>query len=72
MKPIKDMNLPELAAFVSDHLANRDIPVVLVGGGCVSIYSENRYQTNDLDVEAWAMREGMTGKFKDFLDRLGR
>lgn len=49
MKPIKDMNLPELAAFVSDHLANRDIPVVLVGGGCVSIYSENRYQTNDLD-----------------------
>lgn len=43
------MPLAELAAYVSSHLENRDIPVVLVGGACVSIYSDNRYQTQDLD-----------------------
>lgn len=49
MKAIAEMSLTELAAWVSGHLAERGIPVVLVGGGCVSVYSENRYQTSDLD-----------------------
>lgn len=49
MKTIKEMDLPELGAFVASHLEGRDIPVVLVGGSCVSIYSDNRYQTHDLD-----------------------
>lgn len=42
MKAIADMSLPELAAFVCSYLQPRGIPVVLVGGGCVSIYSDNR------------------------------
>lgn len=49
MKKIAEMNLQELAAFVSSHLKEHDIPVVLVGGSCVSIYSDNRYQTQDID-----------------------
>lgn len=49
MKSIADMSLTELAAWVSNHLGKRDISVVLVGGACVSAYSDNRYQTNDLD-----------------------
>jgi hypothetical protein len=43
------MNLGELAAYVSDHLTKSGIDVVLSGGGCVSIYSDNRYQSPDLD-----------------------
>ena len=49
MKTIAEMNLQELAAFVCSHLQRHDIPVVLVGGSCVSIYSDNHYQTADLD-----------------------
>ncbi|MDP2228514.1 MAG: hypothetical protein Q8J78_13680 [Moraxellaceae bacterium] len=49
MKAIADMSLVELAARVTSHLEQHGIPVVLVGGGCVSVYSENRYQTSDLD-----------------------
>lgn len=49
VKAIAAMTLPELAAFVCSHLGQQGIPVVLVGGSCVSIYSDNRYQTADLD-----------------------
>lgn len=49
MKAVAEMSLMELAAWVSGHLRDCGIPVVLVGGGCVSVYSENRYQTSDLD-----------------------
>lgn len=49
MKAVADMDLAELAAFVCSHLREHGIPVVLVGGSCVSIYSDNRYQTADLD-----------------------
>lgn len=36
MKAIGEMSLQELAAFVCSHLQQHDIPVVLVGGSCVS------------------------------------
>jgi hypothetical protein len=49
VKAVAAMSLAELAAWVSGHLQQRGIPVVMVGGGCVSVYSENRYQTSDLD-----------------------
>ncbi len=39
----------ELCAFVSNYLSGEGMPVVLVGGACVSIYSDNEYQTRDLD-----------------------
>lgn len=43
------MSLPELAAFVCAHLRSRGIMAVLSGGACVSIYTDNRYQSFDLD-----------------------
>jgi hypothetical protein len=43
------MSIGELAAFVSTHLRRNGIPCVLSGGGCVSIYTKNRYQSSDLD-----------------------
>lgn len=49
MSNIKQMSIEQLCAFVSNHLQADDIPVVLVGGACVSIYSDNNYQTADID-----------------------
>jgi hypothetical protein len=42
---VGDINLAELAAYVSDHLTKSGIDVVLSGGGCVSVYSDNRYES---------------------------
>ncbi len=49
MKKIKNMNLGELAAFVSSHLREHGINAVLSGGACVAVYSLNQYQSYDLD-----------------------
>ena len=49
MKSIKDMSLGELAAFICTHLQRNGIDVVLSGGSCVSIYTENKYASLDLD-----------------------
>lgn len=43
------ITLQELACFVYEILKSHKIDVVLVGGACVSIYSENRYQSMDVD-----------------------
>ncbi|MEZ5509911.1 MAG: hypothetical protein R3F47_08415 [Gammaproteobacteria bacterium] len=60
MKPVKGMNLEELATFVSDHLRREGIEVVLVGGACVSLYTNNQYQTLDLDfVERYYTRRAV-------------
>jgi hypothetical protein len=49
VKPVGRMSLAELAAYVCSHLRKHGIRVVLSGGACVSIYTQNRYQSYDLD-----------------------
>ena len=49
MKPLKEMSVGEIAAYIADHLHRSCIKVVLTGGSCVSIYTDNRYQSYDLD-----------------------
>ena len=49
MKPVGEMTIGELAAFVCTHLKNNGINVVLSGGACVSLFTENEYQSFDLD-----------------------
>lgn len=49
MKSVKTMNIGELGAYVCSHLAKNEIYCVLSGGACVSIYSENKYLSYDLD-----------------------
>ncbi|WP_210395561.1 hypothetical protein [Motiliproteus sediminis] len=39
----------DLAGLIGSHLSNEGIDVTLVGGTCVSIYSDNLYQSDDLD-----------------------
>lgn len=45
----KKITLEVLAAIASEKFKEHKLNCVLVGGGCVSIYSKNRYQSYDLD-----------------------
>jgi len=49
MKQLKEMNIGELAAFVCTYLIENGIDCTLSGGACISIYSNNRYESYDLD-----------------------
>ena len=49
MKEIRDMNIGEIGAHVCTHLYSHGIKCVLSGGACVSIYTNNEYQSYDLD-----------------------
>lgn len=50
-----DSTLEEVAATVSAALSNADIVATLSGGGAVSIYSNNEYESKDLDFVTAAM-----------------
>lgn len=50
MQSFSNTPIVELAAIVADHLKQRGITVVLVGGLAVEIYSENLYLTKDIDM----------------------
>lgn len=43
------ISLRDLAGYLSEELRKKGIDTILVGGACVTIYSENRYQSYDLD-----------------------
>lgn len=45
----KTMSIRDATAAVSAHLKLKGIEASLVGGACVSIYSDNAYQSFDLD-----------------------
>jgi hypothetical protein len=43
------ITLEDLAAYVAQELRKQGIETILVGGACVTIYSNNRYQSYDID-----------------------
>ena len=49
MKINKSTTLKDLALYVSSELTKKNISCVLTGGAVVSIYTENKYQSYDLD-----------------------
>lgn len=49
MMEYSNIDIKDLACFVYELLKNNGIDAVLVGGACVSIYSQNQYQSYDLD-----------------------
>ena len=58
MKPIRSMTQIELAAFVQNHLAKRDIRVLLSGGAAVSFYAGGLYVSKDIDLVAeWGLKK---------------
>jgi hypothetical protein len=44
------VGIKKLAAIISAHLQKNGIEVVLVGGACVSLYSDNQYLSYDIDL----------------------
>lgn len=49
MISLAGMTVLELAGYISTHLREKGINVVLSGGSCVSIYSQGKYVSMDLD-----------------------
>jgi hypothetical protein len=49
LRTAKNLSLPDLAALVCDTCLKSGIDVVLSGGACVSIFTENKYVSYDLD-----------------------
>ena len=45
----KDTSLLDLAMIICAHLKQDDIDAILTGGAVVSIYTDNKYQSYDLD-----------------------
>jgi hypothetical protein len=55
-----DATPEEIAAAVSEALRRHGITAVMSGGGCVSVYSENRYHSDDLDfIDSYRDRPGI-------------
>ncbi len=50
MKPVARMTAGELAAFIQEHLRAQGINVVLTGGAVVSIHSQGKYVSKDIDL----------------------
>lgn len=46
----RKIGIKKLAAIISTHLRRNNIEVVLVGGACVSLYSDNQYMSYDIDL----------------------
>jgi hypothetical protein len=46
---IKGISLKDLAIYISDYLRKNGIDTVLSGGACVTIYTDNKYLSYDLD-----------------------
>ena len=69
MKSIVDMSVEELAGLVCETLANVGITTTLTGGACVSIWSEGKYVSRDLDF----IEEGPVPRrqVKDALAKIG-
>lgn len=54
-----ETTMPELAAIVSEALAAAGIVATLSGGSAVTIYTENRYESEDLDFVTTALLEDL-------------
>lgn len=69
MKPIGEMSVGELAAFIYSYLKEHGVEMVLSGGACVTIFSENKYISQDLDFIEYGSTPRR--KLKNLLGELG-
>ncbi|MFC2156454.1 hypothetical protein ACFLT9_01325 [Acidobacteriota bacterium] len=62
----KDIPLLDVALFISDYFTHQGIDIVLSGGACVSIYSENSFISFDLDFVLldYSQRKRIKGLFE--------
>ena len=53
-KSLKGVSLSDLLGHVCSHLEKNGIRTVLVGGSVVSVYTQNKYESHDLDLATGA------------------
>ena len=61
----KETALKELAAIVGKILKDANIDAVLTGGAVVSIYTDNKYQSFDLDFITYSSYKELEKAFKE-------
>lgn len=66
---IEKLSLEDLAIYISDHLRKNGIETVLSGGACVSIYTENKFLSYDLDFVLLSYEQ--RGRLKSVLADIG-
>jgi len=66
---IKNSSLKDLAIYISDYLSKNDIDAVLSGGACVSIYTDNKYISSDLDFVLFSFADQK--KLRYVLEKIG-
>ncbi len=66
---LKGISLKDLAIYISDYLRTNGIDTVLSGGACVTIYTDNKYQSYDLDFVLQSYTERK--KIKTVLAKIG-
>ncbi|MFH1006678.1 MAG: hypothetical protein V1800_04135 [Candidatus Latescibacterota bacterium] len=71
MKTVATMTRADLGAFVQEHLRNKGLDMVLSGGACVSIYSENKYPSMDLDMIHTSLMTPKRKLIRDAMSELG-
>ncbi|MBU4485155.1 hypothetical protein KKA47_07035 [bacterium] len=60
------MSVKEIASYVYTHLKSKGLDCVLSGGACVTIYSDNEYESKDLDfVMADYLRKDIDNAMKE-------
>jgi len=65
------MSRADLGAFVQEHLRSKGIDMVLSGGACVSIYSQNKYPSMDLDMIHTSLATPKRKLIRDSMSELG-
>lgn len=66
---IKDISLKDLAIYVSDYLSKHGIDTALSGGACVTIYTHNKFISNDLDFVLISTKKQK--EIKSLLEKIG-
>lgn len=64
-----NFSLKELAAFISQFLRENKVDCILSGGACVSIYTDNKYMSDDLDFVPYKTIDSK--KLQELLSKIG-
>ena len=71
MMKLGDMSRASLGAYVQEHLRNNGIDMVLSGGACVSIYSQDKYVSMDLDMIHTSLLKPKRKRIREAMTELG-
>jgi len=71
VKTIGTMSRADLGAFVQEHLRSKGIDMVLSGGACVSVYSQGKYLSMDLDMIHTSLMSPKRNMIREAMSQLG-